>query len=261
MFVSVVVTFCDRDIKHIDNCIDSINKHLHVNHELIFVDNRKDQSTKISSLENQNVVSKGRNTYCLEGRRLGLDVAKGKFIWFFDVDDFMYEDIYESDLRKVKDDTYIIQFYYKTFPENYIKFSPNGKKIYNVRCLPRNLWSRWFNTEELKNRLLPVKRDIDIVNCEDNFVIDLMTDKLDDYKHHVFIDKIIYLYNLNTSAQHDYTKENIERVLYGCSNLKYLYSFIKKIPYEFVSKANEELKVKYKEITGKEYIDPVLKME
>lgn len=257
MFVSVVITFCDRDIKWLNQCIDSIEQHLHVKHELIFVDNRSDQSTKISSISNYKIATKNRNTYCLEGRRLGLDLAEGDYVWFFDVDDKMNDHIYDWELIDVKKDTDIVQFYYITTPENFIKFNPKTKPMRNVRLLPRNLWSRWFRVKEIKKRLEPVPRDIDIVNCEDNFIIDLMTDKQDDYKHQVIIPKIIYQYNQNTAAQNNYTVENIERVLYGCSNLKYLYSFINKYRYESVNLSNELLKKKYKELTGKEYKDPV----
>ncbi len=203
----------------------------------------------------QNTLIAGKNISIINDE---IGVIEGQPVAdFFDVDDKMNDHIYDWELIDVKKDTDIVQFYYITTPENFIKFNPKTKPMRNVRLLPRNLWSRWFRVKEIKKRLEPVPRDIDIVNCEDNFIIDLMTDKQDDYKHQVIIPKIIYQYNQNTAAQNNYTVENIERVLYGCSNLKYLYSFINKYRYESVNLSNELLKKKYKELTGKEYKDPV----
>ena len=96
MRLSIIIIFCDKDFKYLSNIINNVEKFIKVEHEIILVDNRNDQTPFETKYK---VVSKGKNCYIFEGRRIGLDAATGDYVWFIDVDDEIINEISESDLK------------------------------------------------------------------------------------------------------------------------------------------------------------------
>lgn len=87
MTLSVIALFCDNDFDKIPAFLENTKKALNgIDYELILVDNRNEQS-KLKLPNNVKTVSYGRNVYLWEGRKLGFTNARGKYIWFVDIDD------------------------------------------------------------------------------------------------------------------------------------------------------------------------------
>lgn len=214
--ISIIILFCDKDVKYLKRCLESITKHLFLDYEVILVDNRTNNSEPLDS--EYKIITKGYNTYLLEGRRLGLDNANGKYVWFIDVDDTVEGFLYDEDIKHLDND--LIQFFYICSNNKINPPKPYTIKN-NPRCLGRNVWSRFFKREKLIELLAPIKRDIDLVNYEDGFLTDLYFGSTEDY---YFLNKVLYKYNLE-SSQHFGTLSEVS--LIGQDNLDYLYSFVK----------------------------------
>ena len=90
--LSCIVLFCDKDYKKIPKLLKSISHKVKIPHEVILVDNTekyRDTATKFNIHDSDNVFyfTKGKNIKQLAGRKLGVDNATGKYIWFIDADD------------------------------------------------------------------------------------------------------------------------------------------------------------------------------
>lgn len=217
MKLSVIIIFCDKDFIYLDSMIDMVEKFVKVEHEIILVDNRNNQTPFETK---HKVVSKGENCYILEGRRLGLDEAKGEYIWFVDVDDEIIDYLTEEDLKDRTEK--IIQLHYKV--ENKERLRLNRTR--SIVCFGSCIWSRLYKTETLKEKLEPIKRNIKLVNGEDRFILDLMLSSCKGPEETFVLQKYLYNYKSSRAAVTEITKEKAERSLMGSENLDYLYSFL-----------------------------------
>lgn len=233
--MNIIIVACDKDVHCLQTCSHSISKHVKVEHNIIVVDNTSDSSCPKS--DNYTLVQPGYNTYILEGRRLGLDLAQDEWTWFIDIDDEIIGDILPEDFIG-KEDAEFIQFFYKTDIGPWAK---PGVVKNNPKCLGRGGWSRFYKTEILKNILSPIKRNIDVVNYDDAFILDLY---LDTPKKIVFLNKILYQYNLSSSTQHQLTQEKVDFSCIGEENFEYLSSFFQKpeIWLDSAKRANQYLR-------------------
>lgn len=214
--LSVIIVFCDKDYDKLEHIISSVEKYVLANHEIILVDNRDNQKPFETKYK---YVSKGKNCYILEGRRLGLDVAEGDYVWFVDADDDIIDFVREEDFTGRTEN--ILQFGFKR-PDSEFKSNIN---INNLSCYGTGVWCRFYKTEALKSFFKPIKRDIDLVNGEDRFILNAVR-SLDEKSFYIFDNRSIYFYNCNISAFYIGTKESLERGLVGEENLDYLYSFL-----------------------------------
>lgn len=219
MRLSIVIIFCDKDFKYLSNIINNVEKFIKVEHEIILVDNRNDQTPFETKYK---VVSKGKNCYIFEGRRIGLDAATGDYVWFIDVDDEIINEISESDLKSRTEK--IIQLYYLQNGNNSIKL--NSIKN-NILCFGSGNWCRLYKTDVLKKALFPIKRDIDLINGEDRIILDFMLNECKE-KEDIYIlqNKYIYNYIISRAAIHSKNIESLKRGILGDSELDYIYSFL-----------------------------------
>lgn len=223
MILSIIVLFCDKDVKYVPQILKNIEEKVQIPHEVILVDNRDNDKTDLPKGDYK-LVGKGYNTYQLEGRRLGLDIAKGQYTWYVDVDDTIIDTITLRDVYgKLKSD--IIQFYSKD-SQNGIQIHPGTRHGENIRCFGVFSWCRFYNTTLLKNLLSPIKRDLKFMGYEDTFFYYIMSENARIIN---YIDKVIYQYNIERSVRKDgaFTKDKYDQLEVGIDNLYYLSQFIK----------------------------------
>lgn len=230
--LSIIILFCDKDVQYLSQILADIRKYVHVSYEIILVDNRDNDKSELP-IGKYKLTSKGHNVYQFEGRRMGLDLAQGKYVWYVDVDDAIINNIEESDfLKKGKAD--IIQFYTKDASMgHYIRPQTNHDKGLLYFGEGR-LWGRFIKTATLKRLLRPIKRDIIFMGYEDVFLLDLLNDNINFLE---FIDKVIYEYKVDRSTRREgfFTQEKFELLETGIENLEYLASFLKD-PESFIGK-------------------------
>lgn len=218
MKLSIIILVCDKDVQFLDKLLSQIHEHIKLDYEIILVDNRE-LNTDYLDKHNLKVISNGFNSYNFEGRRIGLDYAKGEYTWYVDADDEIISDLLQKELDK---DVDVIQFYAKFGNFDTI---PLGSFHNNIKMFGYNLWSRIIRTDLLKSSLSAIKRGIKLVGHEDRFIWELILSKEPSI---AFIDKFIYRYRTDRSiaSSNNKSKEMVNHLLIGQEELDYLYSFI-----------------------------------
>lgn len=221
MILSVVIPFCDSDYQFLDGAIRSIKEHIKFDdYEIIAVDNREKEKAPIS-IDGVNIVSKGYNLGCFDGRRFGVSYSQGIFIWNFDVDDLMVGDLYRED---IKEDADVMQMYYvyNTGPRYDKKMLPVA---YGV-----NVWSRLYKAEIVKNFYAKLEKPIKIFMREDSLLFDAVYGTAKVWK---YIPKVIYEYNFKNARFNKDNKGNNKKPKMSeqeaketYENYKYIYNIL-----------------------------------
>lgn len=223
MKLSIVIIFCDKDRKYLEDFLKSVEEKVTCEHEVILVDNRNDKTEKIELP--YKTVSPEKDCHILEGRRLGLDEATGEYVWFVDVDDEILNGFTEEDLKD-RHET-ILQMNFKINDKVIINL---GEIKNNLKCFGNNNWSRLYKAEKLKKFFEPIKRGLSLNNGEDNLIFLAMQEAKDfERDFYIFQDKYRYNYVISRSATgvEKKTPEGIKRAIIGEENLDYLFSFLK----------------------------------
>ena len=141
--LSVVVPIYNVE-DYLAKCLDSIMNQTFSDFECIMVnDGTKDNSDKIA-LEYQNKDRRFRllnkaNGGLSDARNAGMEIAKGKYIYFADSDDFLELDLFEKCIAKLEatDSDMVIfdvyQYYLKTNSKEIIRNKYDENKVYNLK--------------------------------------------------------------------------------------------------------------------------------
>ena len=99
--LSIICCFCDKDYQYISYIKNEIDKKVLLEHEVIWVDNRKKyKNIKLNCLKNENVINnKSLNKSQFYGRKLGAMKALKEYTWFIDPDDNLVDKINESNTK------------------------------------------------------------------------------------------------------------------------------------------------------------------
>lgn len=164
IIISIVIPVYNVE-KYLDECLESIIKNYNTNIEVILVD---DGSTDKSGVlcdkydkehEFISVIHK-KNGGLSSARNVGIEKAKGKYIWFVDSDDYISNDSISNIIEEAKKDTDLII-------GNYLVFYPNGnKEIYQdfseslkVSVLPYEYFNYLGNVSYAAVRFI-IKKDL-----------------------------------------------------------------------------------------------------
>lgn len=143
--LSVVVPIYNVE-DYLAKCLDSIMNQTFSDFECIMVnDGTKDNSDKIA-LEYQNKDSRFKllnkaNGGLSDARNAGMEIAKGKYIYFADSDDFLELDLFEKCIAKLEatDSDMVIfdvyQYYLKTNSKEIIRNKYDENKVYNLKII------------------------------------------------------------------------------------------------------------------------------
>lgn len=191
--ISVIIPVYNVE-DYLSKCLQSVINQTYTNLEIILVDDGStDNSGEIcdefSENDNRIKVIHQKNTGVSQARKIGIDVADGKYIGFVDADDWIEPDMYETLINKMKNSDIIMSglFFHmndavKKIPMNNFEntyYGPDNlnlffeKMIYsfendkatNIGSLCNNL----FLTEKLKSVIKNI--DFDIKHWEDFYVL------------------------------------------------------------------------------------------
>lgn len=174
LFLSIIILMIDRDCETITNLIKDIHKKVALSHEIIIVDNREKCKDLYIDFLDARVISKGRNLYQFESKRYASLFAKGKYIWFVDSDDFIYNVNCNTEIVSKYD---FISFSFYGKPLDYSATSSLYKVLntYNISSetmikeITVNTWNKWFKTEVFQTIAKELPEDNEIVAMEDEF--------------------------------------------------------------------------------------------
>lgn len=217
--LSIIVLICDNDFQHLEKSLSCIKKYIKVNYQVVVVDNREKNNNQLPE-GNYEIVKPSENTYCFEGRRIGLEKAIGKYIWYIDVDDEICDYLLPEDISNNEIDFY--QMYTKTEKGGLTPGSFHGCLL----AFPDGVWSRLYRADFLREIYTPIKRNLKIVQFEDLALKELIFQKNPKVE---YIDKVMYFYiterSVNFSEKPDINKYKNSQI--GEEDLEYLYTFIK----------------------------------
>lgn len=216
--LSVIILFCDEDSSFLERAISSIRQHIKFsNYEIIAVDNRERDKMPIN-IDGVKFISKGYNLNCFEGRRFGFENSNGKYIWNFDVDDLMVEDLFEEDIKLGYD--FLQMFYTYNKGSGYVPLS----KKHLPRCYGWNVWSRLYNRNILQKVYSKIEKPVNVFMFEDRILFDFINSMKPTYE---YIEKHIYEYNVSNASN---TPQNIKKykklIKTGLDDYEYLYNLI-----------------------------------
>ena len=191
--------------KYIDGCIYSIiNQNTNYKYELIIVNDGStdDTLTKIEKYkDNENIKIINQENAGLSGaRNSGIDIARGKYLFFVDSDDILVENAIE-DLMKTayQHNADIVQGAYYTFNENGEKFFYDIKSVVIDREKTGDLiegpgfaWGKVFKTELFENVRFPLGY------WYEDTIISYVIYRL--CKKYVAISDYVYGYRINTQG-------------------------------------------------------------
>lgn len=215
MKLSVVILFCDKDVKYLYGFLKQLESHIFTEYEIILIDNREKDKTQIST--KYKLIKPKENIFLFEGRRIGFENSSGEYIWNVDVDDEIIGNIYTSDFKSNAD---VIQFYYDV---NGMQLKPGDHKP--VRMFGNNVWSRFYKSSKLKEAYKPIKRrDLKIHTFEDQILLNLI---LQTNPTISYVDKLIYKYKISNAniSKKFFTKKDFEIFTKGYKDLPYLFNF------------------------------------
>ena len=236
MFFSIIVPVYNME-KYMRECIDSIIGQDCEDYELILVDDgSKDESGKICDeyakvFDRIRVIHK-ENGGLASARNAGLEVAKGKWIFFIDSDDFIEKetlaflkntvqknkaDLYTFNLCKVNENGEEIDKEIHNI-ENYteqIKKTENAKFIYDRMLMYKVGWEAWV---QLFNRELINRYNLRFEDTSKVFAEDLLfsLEYCTCIKKVYYICNFIYCYRqIESSIMHKLKEETIlQRLIY-----------------------------------------------
>ena len=243
MKLSIVILFCDKDVKYLNDLLKQLEGHVFCEHEIVLIDNRTEDKTEIST--KYKIVKPIKNIYLFEGRRVGFENSSGDYIWFVDVDDEIIGDVYEDDFNQQTD---VIQFYYDA---DGWQIPPGAHKPLN--WFGNGVWSRFFKATKLQEVYKPItKRNLKVHTFEDVILTSLIFQTNPSYS---YIDRMIYKYRIDRSnmgkiKKQQFTKKDFDRYTSGYDELPYLFSFCKNEK-ELTEKAQKKYEYLLKKLTKK----------
>lgn len=219
--ISIIINFYDKDHQHIPQMLKNLDK-LTFEKEVIFVDDRNDKTIDIRSEYNipnsYKIIPSfpnNENVGTFEARRTGVMNASGKYVWFVDIDDEIY------DFKPSLDGSDIICFNFKINDKDHIRFSEkryftcssykNYKYAYRF-LLYGSLWRNIYLVDTLKKAYSQIPTHKHLFYYEDMFLNGYV---LNNMKRITCDPQIIYNYKMTYNY---YWKENEDKVDYMIEN-------------------------------------------
>ena len=175
--VSVIIPIYNTQ-KYLKRCMDSVIEQTYQNIEIILIDDgSSDNSLEICKKYQENdkrvYIISGKNCGVSHARNLGIDKAKGKYLYFVDSDDYLEKEAIEKMLieYKMRNNQLVIAGY-KEIENNLVKEKNWGKQeITNERAkelvLHENgvggyLWNKLFVASLIKKNDIKFQEDISV---------------------------------------------------------------------------------------------------
>lgn len=223
--ISIIVPIYNME-QYLEKCLESIVNQTYKNLEIILIDDgstdnsgkicddyaKKDKRIRVIHKENGGVSS---------ARNKGLDIVKGKYVIFFDSDDYIEFNMIESLYKNIQIDDYDVSICNYNII-NGSNISPNviltDKKIFNQKEFLQEVLSKQWNNGYLVNKLIKKSCINDIRFNEDFFIMEDVTFLIEISKNvsKAYLDKDLYLYNYvqqKNSATHIFNEKKYSSMI------------------------------------------------
>lgn len=207
--LSVIILFCDKDVKYIPSLLKNIKENLSIDYEIVLIDNRETNKDKLSIDPDIRYFAFGYNARQVQGRKKGVELAKGDYIWFVDADDEILE--VDSSFEKLMQKDYDIIVFDKS---KYTHVKNNLMEQSILASMGVQLWNKWVKTSVLRKVEEYIPTDISGTASEDAM---LVIGSLKFGKSIFFYQQRIYKYMIgrSTCGCPSMDEERFKRIIHG----------------------------------------------
>lgn len=145
--LSIVILFCDKDYKYIPSLLQNIQDNVKIQYEVVLIDNREKEKRKKLNIDKYKCILHkfGYNATQIQGRKKGIELSNGKYIWFIDADD----SVNVIDNINIKDLDYDV-IVFNEYVKNERIETRDLLNFYKVREFCVALWDKWIKKEVLE---------------------------------------------------------------------------------------------------------------
>ena len=206
--LSVIVPIYNVE-KYLEECLESIYKIKNIKKEVILInDGSKDKSLDIAKkfkkkYKEETILIDNENKGLSETRNIGINLAKGNYLWFIDSDDKIIPNL-EQVFLKLKGNKYDVLYMNGYFFPNMLKIYENTiSKDYNLgrdylvdlikskKSINTGVWKNLYKTEFIKKNKIYFMKGLLHEDIPFYFEVFLKA------KTVAYIDEKIYLYRIN----------------------------------------------------------------
>lgn len=183
--LSIIVLFCDKDFNFLNSKLQELKQKIKLNYEVLLLDNRENNKEVLTFNDNNVKIFSYNKNYYNYSRHTLVKEASGKYIWFIDVDDNIFEigEEFKKFINQNEEEYYF----------NFITDETREAGIAALKYIP--IWCRWIRADLAKERLNKLSL-VPICFFDD----DIICAQLDDLKAKEEIDFTIYKYNIKNST-------------------------------------------------------------
>lgn len=251
--LSIIMLFCDKDFCYLENKLKELKQKISLSYEILLLDNRENNKDPISELdENVKYFSYGKNCYNYSRHSI-VKHASGKYVWFIDVDDEIFN-IDETFKEYILSNEEEICFNFILSNEEKPGQIKNASRTYSP------IWSRWIRTDLAKEKLKKLNL-VPIVFFDDDIIIYQFKDL-----KKIISENYIYFYRVDRSTFYNkegtYSANDLKKFL----NLKIIEDELKSTNslevFDVIISLTKKILLKVKSVEDlQEYLDFVLKLE
>lgn len=251
--LSIIMLFCDKDFYYLENKLKELKQKINLSYEILLLDNRENNKDPIPELdENVKYFSYGKNCYNYSRHSI-VKHASGKYVWFIDVDDEIFN-IDETFKEYILSNEEEICFNFILSNEENPGQTKNASRTY----FP--IWSRWIRTDLAKEKLKKLNL-VPIVFFDDDIIIYQFKDL-----KKIISENYIYFYRVDRSTFYNkegtYSANDLKKFL----NLKIIEDELKSTNslevFDVIISLIKKILLKVKSVEDlQEYLDFVLKLE
>lgn len=207
--LSIILLVCDKDRHYLPNLLKQIELKVKIPHETIVIDNC---TNPIEPDGNIKYFAFGYNAYLLMGRKKGIEIASGNYVWFIDSDDDIFP-IDVEDSRYLEEDNDIIVFNMKNRKNLCAEIEKDiilkGNFLYEsiYHAIGPTTVNKWIKTGILRKVEKCVPKNIDACALED---ATLIIGALSYSKKIRLCTKYIYQWNANRGCTGNDVVENLD---------------------------------------------------
>lgn len=206
--LSIIVPIYNVE-KYLEECLESIYKIKNIKKEVILInDGSKDKSLDIAKkfkkkYKEETILIDNENKGLSETRNIGINLAKGNYLWFIDSDDKIIPNL-EQVFLKLKGNKYDVLYMNGYFFPNMLKIYENTiSKDYNLgrdylvdlikskKSINTGVWKNLYKTEFIKKNKIYFMKGLLHEDIPFYFEVFLKA------KTVAYIDEKIYLYRIN----------------------------------------------------------------
>ncbi len=171
--LSIIILFCDKDRQYLPNLLKQIRTNVKIPHEVILIDNCTDPIEPEG--DDFKYYAFGYNAYQIMGRKKGVELASGDYIWFVDADDEVLS-IEEKDIRYLEENDDIIVFNVRTripiTPEIEKDFIVEGNLLQEAiyRTVVKTLWNKWIRSGIVRKVERAIPKNLEACSLEDTLI-------------------------------------------------------------------------------------------